>query len=162
MSQKIPKTSLASLGEKKDRPKKRKFILYKIGKWTLGFNVSVVDENKKHDISMHQKLLFIFEKKHMRIFQLVLSVCSRGDFLFGIVQSFNQTENIDFIIHFFLLSIWLNRGIVGRNLYSALNVQARHWSLKSCKFHIFVKNSSLGLGCVLKQKLRQNRKYFQS
>lgn len=54
--------------------------------------ISVVDENKKHDISMHQKLLFIFEKKHMRIFQLELSVCSRGDFLFGIVKSFFKLD----------------------------------------------------------------------
>lgn len=169
MSQIIPKTSLAFLEEKRIDRKKGNLFCIKSGNEHLVLmfvcssdTISVVDENKKHDISMHQKLLFIFEKKHMRIFQLVLSVCSRGDFLFGIVQSFNQTENIDFIIHFFLLSIWLNRGIVGRNLYSALNVQARHWSLKSCKFHIFVKNSSLGLGCVLKQKLRQNRKYFQS
>lgn len=62
MSQIIPKTSLASLEEKKDRPKKRKFILYKIGKWTLGFNVSVVDENKK-TWHKHASEAFIYIRK---------------------------------------------------------------------------------------------------
>lgn len=69
MSQIIPKTSLASLEEKKDRPKKRKFILYKIGNEHLVLmfvcssdTISVVDENKK-TCHKHASEAFIYIRK---------------------------------------------------------------------------------------------------